>query len=128
MNEPKVFILEMVWKFSVRKHFLEVIRRTCPNYAIWSGVLNSSKLAPTSRTRFYIIGVNVTKVVSNKFHPMLHYNIIQNHTSSISGRFSFLLLALVSHTFPTGLHYMYVYSNHSNILQRGMDSRSGRKF
>jgi len=59
---PKTFIMEMVAKESVRQGFLEVIRSNISQYAIWSAVIDSQVVVPTSRRRFYIVGVNVTKV------------------------------------------------------------------
>jgi len=59
---PKAFIMEMVAKESVRQGFLEVIRSNISQYAIWSAVIDSQVVVPTSRRRFYIVGVNVTKV------------------------------------------------------------------
>ena len=62
MKDPKCFILEMIWKAEIRKKILEQIKLLLPHYAIWSGVINSREIMPSSRTRFYIVGVNVLKV------------------------------------------------------------------
>jgi hypothetical protein len=61
-GEPGCFILEMIWNVKIRVQFLEKLQLYCPSYALWSGVINSKVAAPTSRTRFYIIGINITKV------------------------------------------------------------------
>lgn len=74
-NDPKVFVLEMVWKRKVRTEFLSKIAGTLPHYAIWSGVINSNRVMPTSRTRFYIIGVNVTKVMMSYTHKNMQLEI-----------------------------------------------------
>lgn len=60
--EPACFILEMIWNSKIRSQFLDQLGEHCPSYALWSGVINSKLAAPTSRTRFYIIGINITKV------------------------------------------------------------------
>ena len=62
LKDPKTFILEMVWKRNVRDIFIAKLRESCPEYAIWSGIINSNECVPTSRTRFYVVGINVTKV------------------------------------------------------------------
>lgn len=62
LKDPKVFILEMIWKRAVREKFLETLRALCPAYATWSGLINSIATMPTSRRRFYIVGINVWKV------------------------------------------------------------------
>jgi hypothetical protein len=61
MTDPKSFIIEMIWKKRVRAKFLAIIQTTCPHYAVWSGIINSAVVADTSRTRFYILGINVVK-------------------------------------------------------------------
>jgi len=63
MQEPKAFILEMIWKPSVREMFLKRMEGVLFGYALCSFVLNSVSVARTSRRRFYIIGVNVKKAV-----------------------------------------------------------------
>lgn len=62
LAEPKTFILEMVWKKAVRVAFIECLRSTCGDYALWSGIIDSAGAIPSSRSRFYVIGVNVKKV------------------------------------------------------------------
>ncbi len=62
MCDPKCFILEMIWSKKIREEFLRQLWRVCPHYALWSGVINSMEVAPTSRTRFYTVGINVCKV------------------------------------------------------------------
>lgn len=64
---PKTFILEMVWKRSVRDSFLQVVRECCPHYAIWSGVINSAVVSVSQRTRFYIIGVDLMQAGPFRF-------------------------------------------------------------
>lgn len=66
-SRPKSFCIEMIWKASVRLAFLKAIRECVPMYALWSGVINSACIELSSRTRFYICGVDVTQVGSYRF-------------------------------------------------------------
>lgn len=61
MTDPKSFLLEMVWKQKVRLAFLARIVEVLPHYALWSGIINSASISFSSRTRFYICGINMTK-------------------------------------------------------------------
>jgi hypothetical protein len=62
LKDPKTFIIEMTWSATIRRQFLEVLRKICPHYALWSGIMDSVKVVNAFRKRFYIIGINVTKV------------------------------------------------------------------
>ncbi len=61
MTDPKSFIIEMIWKRSVRLKFLATIEKLLPHFAVWSGIINSAVISCSSRTRFYILGINVLK-------------------------------------------------------------------
>jgi len=81
---PKTFIMEMVAKESVRQGFLRTIRSTTPQYALWSAVIDSQVVVPTSRRRFYIVGVNVTKVGTLAvYNPIVAYSSHYNPSRTI---------------------------------------------
>jgi len=63
LKAPKTFIIEMVFNKGVLQGFLRQIRKACPHYAVWSGVINSRHACPTQRTRFYIVGIHMGKAV-----------------------------------------------------------------
>jgi site-specific DNA-cytosine methylase len=60
---PKTFIIEMVHNKGVLQGFLDRIKEACPQYAVWSGVINSKHATPQQRTRFYIVGIHLGKAV-----------------------------------------------------------------
>jgi len=62
--EAKSFTIEMIWKSELRDKFLAKLREVLPFFALWSAVINSAVVTEASRTRFYIIGVDVTKAGS----------------------------------------------------------------
>ena len=66
MCSPKCFILEMVWKHKIREQFMASIQKHCPNYAFWSGIINSAVISPSSRPRFYIVAVDTLQVAFDR--------------------------------------------------------------
>jgi len=61
LNSPRTFIFEMIWKPEIRDNFMAVLREVACEYALCSAIIDSKHVVPTSRLRFYIVGVNVKK-------------------------------------------------------------------